>query len=380
MSEASYRNVKVLIKEREHSPFWWLWPIIGALVVVGLISAFWLRPSFQDDTKAHTLNVLKEKGIDTTGLQVESNYRDVKITGRSATGVTPKAITTALAFKKKGAWDHRLNALEIKLDAPKAPVEVAVKTGPTNVKGVVSEKGIVLTGEVLTQAQKDTIHAAAVARFGEANVTNNITISKLAETTKGADGRATALAAMISGTPKGVTGIATLSDTKLTFEGSAGRASDKPAFEKVFENLSGVETSLSLQVPEVAKQIDTLDAEFAALSIEIQRKVVFPTASAVLRPSARNTLNKAVVLMKKYSLPVVSIEGHTDDRGDADKNQNLSERRAKSVINYLSKKGIAMKRLNAFGAGESQPLVSNDSAAGRQKNRRVVFTAKKNFN
>lgn len=84
--------------------------------------------------------------------------------------------------------------------------------------------------------------------------------------------------------------------------------------------------------------------------------------------------------MNKYTLPVVAIAGHTDDKGDADKNQKLSERRAQSVVNYLGKKGIAIKRLSAFGAGETQPLVSNDSAAGRQKNRRVVFTAKKNFN
>lgn len=377
MSEISHRNVKILVREREVSPLWWFWPILIAAIILGLISFLWLRGSLETGAESFVSQTMEKKGLDISGLKIKGDYRDIEITGASTAGLTAEEIKGALGFKKNGDWNHKLNVLDIQLDAPKV---VAVKTGPTDVKGMISATGIVLSGEVLSQSQKDEIQNAAMTRYGKENVTNNITISGVKEATPGADGRTKALAMMIAGIPKGVTGTGTLSDTNLSFVGDAASASNKPAFQKVFDGLTGVESSLSLNVPEVVKQIDTLDEEFTALSIEIQRRVVFKTASAVLKSTARTTLDKAVVLMNKYTLPVVSISGHTDDRGDAEKNKKLSQRRAQAVIDYLSKKGIDMARLQAIGAGETQPLVSNDTAEGRQKNRRVVFTAKKTFN
>jgi outer membrane protein OmpA-like peptidoglycan-associated protein len=65
------------------------------------------------------------------------------------------------------------------------------------------------------------------------------------------------------------------------------------------------------------------------------------------------------------------IEGHTDSIGDEGYNQDLSLRRADAVRSYLAGRGVASSRLSALGKGEAFPVAGNDSAAGRQQNRRV---------
>lgn len=80
------------------------------------------------------------------------------------------------------------------------------------------------------------------------------------------------------------------------------------------------------------------------------------------------------VLSENPQIELVRIEGHTDDRGKDSYNQELSQRRAKSVRSYLIDKGISSKRLESAGYGESQPIAENETKAGRDKNRRVEFT------
>ena len=67
------------------------------------------------------------------------------------------------------------------------------------------------------------------------------------------------------------------------------------------------------------------------------------------------------------------VSGHTDDRGTADYNKDLSQRRAKAVVDYLIKKGIAAGRLVSAGYGFERPLADNKTSAGRAQNRRTEF-------
>jgi outer membrane protein OmpA-like peptidoglycan-associated protein len=69
----------------------------------------------------------------------------------------------------------------------------------------------------------------------------------------------------------------------------------------------------------------------------------------------------------------IMVQGHTDDRGPADTNLQLSKRRAASVRNWLAHHGIAPDRLAAAGCGESQPITAEKSEKGQQQNRRVEF-------
>ncbi|TXI82050.1 MAG: OmpA family protein [Cupriavidus sp.] len=101
--------------------------------------------------------------------------------------------------------------------------------------------------------------------------------------------------------------------------------------------------------------------------------VNFVTASDALQKRATKLLDAVVATLKAYPGIKVEIDGYTDSRNKTGQNQSLSERRAKSVQKYLVAKGIAEDRLSAKGFGDSNPVASNDTEAGRAKNRRVEF-------
>jgi len=101
--------------------------------------------------------------------------------------------------------------------------------------------------------------------------------------------------------------------------------------------------------------------------------VHFEHDRATLRPEAYSLLNEAVIVLKEYAKQSVIVVGHTDSNGTEGYNIDLSERRAKSVMDYLVGHGVDDKRLTSVGKGESDPLTSNKSEGGRAANRRVVF-------
>ena len=105
------------------------------------------------------------------------------------------------------------------------------------------------------------------------------------------------------------------------------------------------------------------------------KNVQFNSARATLltNSNSANILDEIAGLMKKYPTYSLSIAGHTDSIGDAASNQKLSENRAKTCYDYLTRKGISASRMNYVGYGETQPIADNINKAGRKKNRRVEF-------
>ena len=99
--------------------------------------------------------------------------------------------------------------------------------------------------------------------------------------------------------------------------------------------------------------------------------VFFDTGKSTLRPSSFAELDELVEVLNYNTAMVIEISGHTDNVGDVEVNQRLSESRAKAVRAYLLKKGISGERVRAVGHGESQPIASNDTDEGKQKNRRT---------
>jgi len=99
--------------------------------------------------------------------------------------------------------------------------------------------------------------------------------------------------------------------------------------------------------------------------------VLFVYGKADLQPGATEPINEIADFLKEHPKTTTLIEGHTDSTGSAAFNQKLSLQRAEYVKNALLHRGIAKSRMKAVGMGESQPLATNDTAKGRQRNRRV---------
>jgi outer membrane protein OmpA-like peptidoglycan-associated protein len=130
--------------------------------------------------------------------------------------------------------------------------------------------------------------------------------------------------------------------------------------------------SAQQQADELQRQIATLQARQTDRGLVVTLgDVLFASGRADLKDGADRNLNKLVSFLNKYPDRSVRIEGYTDSVGTEDFNLGLSQRRADSVRSYLVNQGIGSERLTTAGKGEADPVAGNDSASGRQQNRRV---------
>lgn len=107
------------------------------------------------------------------------------------------------------------------------------------------------------------------------------------------------------------------------------------------------------------------------LTLIMPGNITFASNSADISSSFYPTLNSLVKVFKEFDKNGIAITGHTDSTGSQQLNQDLSNRRAQSVADYLASNGVPSARISAYGAAASQPIASNDTAAGRAQNRRV---------
>jgi outer membrane protein OmpA-like peptidoglycan-associated protein len=107
------------------------------------------------------------------------------------------------------------------------------------------------------------------------------------------------------------------------------------------------------------------------IKITFDSGILFDIDKAALRPVSQENLSKLATILNKYPDTNILLEGHTDATGSAERNLELSRERAQSVGNYLSTQDVLVTRLTMMGYGEDQPIASNDTAEGRQRNRRV---------
>ena len=108
--------------------------------------------------------------------------------------------------------------------------------------------------------------------------------------------------------------------------------------------------------------------------LEIKEQVFFATGKSIIQPRSFKMLDQVAQVLKQHTeVERMVIEGHTDDRGNADANRKLSLARAQAVKSYLASKGVEASRLEANGFGPDRPIESNKTEKGRATNRRVEF-------
>jgi outer membrane protein OmpA-like peptidoglycan-associated protein len=133
------------------------------------------------------------------------------------------------------------------------------------------------------------------------------------------------------------------------------------------------------------RQERRLREQLAGTGVDVQRigdnitlnmpgNVTFALDSADLNSRFFTVLDSVAGTLAEYGQTVIEVAGHTDSSGPDDYNQQLSERRAASVIAYLAGRGVPQKRMIKVGAGEQHPVASNATPDGRQQNRRVEIT------
>jgi outer membrane protein OmpA-like peptidoglycan-associated protein len=119
---------------------------------------------------------------------------------------------------------------------------------------------------------------------------------------------------------------------------------------------------------ETVKDANNLDA----VKVTFDSGILFATNKADLNQTSKNELNNLANIMKQNSDVSIDVRGYTDSTGSDAINQPLSVNRAQSVANYLTQNGVKYSQMkNVNGYGSSNPVASNETAEGRQQNRRV---------
>ncbi len=107
--------------------------------------------------------------------------------------------------------------------------------------------------------------------------------------------------------------------------------------------------------------------------VEFSSNILFGFDKSDLSAEATENLNKLVTVLNTYPDTNIELQGHTDSKGSESYNQNLSEKRAGTVSQYLASQGINTSRLKTVGFGETIPKYDNETEEGRAQNRRVEF-------
>ena len=138
---------------------------------------------------------------------------------------------------------------------------------------------------------------------------------------------------------------------------------------------AGIGNYMDQQEAEIRRQLEGTGVGVTRqgnnIILNMPHDVTFESGKDRIRSQFADTLNSVALVLNKYNRTLVNVDGHTDSDGGTSYNQGLSERRAGAVAQYLSSRRVASQRLIVRGYGESRPIASNSSSAGKAKNRRV---------
>ena len=133
-----------------------------------------------------------------------------------------------------------------------------------------------------------------------------------------------------------------------------------------------VKKAAQQQLPNATVETVKDDNNLDAVKVTFNSGILFATNKADLSQASKNELNNLANIMKQNTDVSVDVRGYTDSTGSDEINNPLSVSRAQSVVNYLTQNGVAYSQMkNVNGYGSSNPVASNETAEGRQKNRRV---------
>lgn len=157
------------------------------------------------------------------------------------------------------------------------------------------------------------------------------------------------------------------SGASITFDLVFGTGSLQP------ELAAAREIRVQQRAEQAAKNITAEACETRFTVVSEKSAIYFKTGSAEIDQESEPLLDSVVDIAKRCPSVKFNVNGHTDYVGGNDTNQRLSERRAKSVVNYLTAKGIDSARIQSAGYGETRPVAPNDTEENRARNRRIEF-------
>ncbi len=376
---------------------WWLLTLLGLPLLYFLMFNA-NKDSIEADLTQRVSNALTAENMAWADVSVDERGRDVFLTGE-APSAEAKDKVVALAKSVTG----------VRIAEGEFTDFVAVEDMVLNI--ALEDGKIVLNGSVGSQAEIDEIVKAATDRVGEGNVVNNLTINKQVKMA-GWLGALPGLMGLaleggsLSASAEGIkyTGIVESQDMQDTLLGKAKKllaSFNIPVINGLVIEESGpsvaeikaAEDAKAAAEAEVAKAVEVKSAEEAkAATAEVEEainvcqnklneamsgKIIhFQTNAAVIQQQSHALLNQIATVMAECKDEIsggISINGHTDSRGEDAYNMALSLRRAGAVKSYLEQHNVSSSLMKSVGHGETSPIASNDTREGQAENRRITF-------
>lgn len=357
--------------------------VLLGLLVLALLGYFCANkkhaPAIQDDIHSRASAVFADEGFDWANLSV--NGRNITLTG----------IAPTEAHKTKAgalARIHGYNLVDNQLTVAQAAVEPQpVVPHPYTMKAELDANGqVLLTGYVPDVETHTRIVKLAQDKFGAGKV-----IDQLKEIAGAPTGWSQSVVAGLSNLQQLDQGVAKWVDHNLSISGKVASESTKTQVTSQVKTAlpDGYQSvlNLSASAPVVAEPepVPKMSAEEKVSAISCQERftgllansiINFSTANAEISTDSYALLDKLAVIAEECSAAKITIKGHTDSRGAESYNQQLSQNRAQSVVDFLVSKGVDSTRLTAIGFGENAAIADNTTSEGRALNRRIEFTVK----
>jgi len=330
--------------------------IVG-LIILWLLTLYFRRVPIEQDLTYRVEEALNRPDFSQVDISFEG--RDGKLSGE----VSSQAIADEAETLARKTWGVRVVNDLVKV-ATEQPVELA------HLDGYFQNGKLVLNGVVPDEAMRAKLVQMAEKAFGIGNVVDQLTIDPQVQLPDYLEKAFTAFLGL-----KGIQAVGfSIGADKFVLKGKVETDAIKAALgnelKKVLAPLL-VQNDLQVLAVEVSKpSLVELRSYFSSNPIE------FEFNSASLDAQSRQTLNRIAEMLKQNTEPNVQIEGHTDNIGSNSFNMRLGQQRASSAKGYLVEKSISPTRLTTKSFGETQPKASNDTDAGRQRNRRVELRLK----
>jgi outer membrane protein OmpA-like peptidoglycan-associated protein len=232
-----------------------------------------------------------------------------------------------------------------------------------------SREALAQSGKLAAQSEADRVtREAEAARIKALEESARLTSEKNAQTAA-----ALAEADRLKRENDAKTAAAGLEADRLKRENDAQRAANQAELDSAARQKAQLQAEKAeLRILLLKQFNDILQTRDTARGLIVNMSdVLFDTAKHSLRPVAREKLAKVAGIVSGHPGLRLDVEGHTDNVGGDDYNQQLSERRGESVRLYLTQQGMLVSSVTSKGFGETMPVSSNDNAQGRQENRRV---------
>ncbi len=309
------------------------------------------------------------------GVLVWVGYRGLQNNRLKSAGVLGIGIPLFILLCAMCLWRHGPSSASD--SAPTVVIPTAALAAP-DLAARLLDGNVILTGTLPDQETKNKVLARAKELYGEGKFVDNLEISN-SRALPNADWVPKALTLLPLATQANNEGGIALDAKSVTVKGLVDSDEAKAKLIAEATKNAGANIAVIDNVLVKGKITAAQTADFQArLNQMIAGKIVeFETGKDIITPRGKEILDQMVQVLGQVPGIPVEVSGHTDARGAAAMNVDLSQRRAAACRKYLIEKGVAGERLSAKGYGANKPIADNNTPEGLQKNRRIEFTVVK---